>query len=68
MMAEAWDHTAAVTYDTATWAELTTLRFVDENHNALILGPVGVGKTFLATAPLDASSLVGPRWSHVRGG
>jgi DNA replication protein DnaC len=50
MVAEAWDDTTAVTYDRATWAELTTLRFVDENHNALILGPVGVGKTFLATA------------------
>ena len=48
--AEAWDDTAAVIYDRAVWAELTTLRFVDENHNALILGPVGVGKTFLATA------------------
>ncbi len=50
MVADAWDDTAAVTYDRATWAELTTLRFVDEHHNALILGPVGVGKTFLATA------------------
>lgn len=50
MVAEAWDDTAAVTYDHATWAELTTLRFVDDHHNALILGPVGVGKTFLATA------------------
>jgi DNA replication protein DnaC len=50
MVLEAWDDTAAVTYDHSVWAELTTLRFVDENHNALILGPVGVGKTFLATA------------------
>ncbi len=50
MVLEAWDDTAAVTYDHSIWAELTTLRFVDENHNALILGPVGVGKTFLATA------------------
>ena len=50
MVADAWDDTAAVTYDRAIWAELTTLRFVDENHNALILGPGGVGKTFLATA------------------
>jgi len=50
MTLEAWDDTAAVTYDRSVWAELTTLRFVDENHNALILGPVGVGKTFLATA------------------
>ena len=47
---EAWDDTASVTFDRAVWAELTTLRFVDDNHNALILGPVGVGKTFLATA------------------
>jgi DNA replication protein DnaC len=50
MLADAWDDTASVTYDRSTWAELMTLRFVDENHNALILGPVGVGKTFLATA------------------
>jgi DNA replication protein DnaC len=50
MVQDAWDETASVTYDASVWAELTTLRFVDENHNALILGPVGVGKTFLATA------------------
>ena len=50
MVLGAWDDTASVTYDRSVWAELTTLRFVDENHNALILGPVGVGKTFLATA------------------
>ncbi len=50
MVAEAWDDSAAVTFDRALWNELMTLRFVDNNHNALILGPVGVGKTFLATA------------------
>lgn len=50
MVAEAWDDTAKVTYDKAMWAELTTLRFVQDAANALILGPVGVGKTFLATA------------------
>jgi DNA replication protein DnaC len=50
MVADAWDDTAELTYDRAIWAELTTLRFVDDNHNTLILGPVGVGKTFLATA------------------
>ena len=27
-----------------------SLRFVDGGHNAVIMGPVGVGKTFLATA------------------
>ena len=32
------------------WDELCSLRFVDAGHNALILGPVGVGKTFMANA------------------
>src|ERR1700678_1662271 len=50
MSAPAPSDSAALAYDRAVWAELTTLRFVDENHNALILGPVGVGKTFMATA------------------
>src|SRR5713226_6614215 len=50
MVIEAWDDTAEVTYDKAIWGELATLRFVDDAHNALILGPTGVGKTFLATA------------------
>lgn len=50
MMLEAWDDTAAITYDRAVWAELVSMRFVDQARNAFILGPVGVGKTFLATA------------------
>lgn len=50
MVLEEWDSSAEVTYDTAIWSELVSLRFVDEAHNVLILGPVGVGKTFLATA------------------
>jgi len=37
MLAEAWDDSASVTFDHALWQELTTLRFVDNNHNALIL-------------------------------
>ena len=48
MTLEAWDGDAAVTYDTHIWAELTSLRFVDNANSALILGPVGVGKTHLA--------------------
>jgi DNA replication protein DnaC len=31
-------------------AELVTMRFVEDQRNALILGPVGVGKSFIATA------------------
>ena len=50
MTLERWDDTAQVTYDRAVWNELCSLRFVDAGHNALIMGPVGVGKTFLATA------------------
>lgn len=50
MVLEAWDSTAEVTYDKAVWSELVSLRFVEQARNALILGPVGVGKTFLATA------------------
>jgi DNA replication protein DnaC len=50
MTLDRWDDTAKVTYDRATWTELCSLRFIDGGHNAVIMGPVGVGKTFLATA------------------
>ena len=50
MCFENWDAATKVTYDRATFDELCSLRFVDAGHNALIMGPVGVGKTFVATA------------------
>ncbi len=50
MTLDRWDDSAKVTYDHAVWNELCSLRFVDGGHNAVIMGPVGVGKTFLATA------------------
>jgi DNA replication protein DnaC len=50
MRLETWDTTAAIQLDQTLWTELTTLRFLDGPHGALILGPVGVGKTHLATA------------------
>jgi DNA replication protein DnaC len=50
MVLGAWDETAAVGYDRAIWSELVSLRFVGAAQNALVLGPVGVGKTFLSTA------------------
>lgn len=50
MVLDAWDDTAAVSYDRALWSELTTLRFVEAANNVVVLGPVGVGKTFMATA------------------
>jgi DNA replication protein DnaC len=50
MVLEAWDDTSPVAYDRQLWSELCSLRFLADTHNALIMGPVGVGKTFLATA------------------
>lgn len=50
MRIETWDDTAAIRYDHALWNELTSLRFLNGPHGALLLGPVGVGKTHLATA------------------
>ena len=37
-------------YDRMLWSDMASLRFTDAATNALILGPVGVGKTHLATA------------------
>jgi len=50
MRLDTWDTTAAVRFDHQLWNELTSLRFLDGPHGALVLGPVGVGKTHLATA------------------
>ena len=50
MVLERWDKTAKVTYDRRVMNELVSLRFVEDHRNAVILGPVGVGKTFLANA------------------
>jgi DNA replication protein DnaC len=37
-------------FDRELWRELCSLRFVDDARGVLVLGPVGVGKTHLATA------------------
>ena len=50
MQLEAWDPSAKVTFDQALLQELASLRFVEENRHVAIVGPVGVGKTFLAHA------------------
>lgn len=50
MTLEAWDSTAQVSYDHAVLDELVSLRFAEAAHNVFVLGPVGVGKTFIATA------------------
>ena len=50
MRLDTWDESAAVSYDRQLWNELVSLRFLDGPHGALLLGPVGVGKTHLACA------------------
>jgi DNA replication protein DnaC len=50
MVLERWDKGAKVTYDRRVLSELVSLRFVEDHRNAVVLGPVGVGKTFLANA------------------
>jgi DNA replication protein DnaC len=47
---EAWDATAKVAIDRALLNELASLRFLDNHAHVAIVGPVGVGKTFLAHA------------------
>ena len=50
MVVERWDKTAKVHFDKRVFQELCSLRFVEDARNVVILGPVGVGKTFLASA------------------
>jgi DNA replication protein DnaC len=50
MVFERWDKTAKVHYDRRVLAELSSLRFIEGRRNVIVLGPVGVGKTFIAHA------------------
>ena len=50
MVVERWDKTAKVHFDRRVFQELCSLRFVDDARNVVVLGPVGVGKTYLASA------------------
>ena len=50
MTLDRWDDSAKNHYGHSVWNELCSQRFVESGHNAVIVGPVGVGKTFLATA------------------
>lgn len=47
---ERWDETAKVQVDRALLNELASLRFIESHHHVAIVGPVGVGKSFLAHA------------------
>ena len=50
MQLEAWDSSARVSFDQGLWNELASLRFLEAHRHVAIVGPVGVGKTFLAQA------------------
>jgi len=50
MQLERWDDTADVTFDTVVLDELVSLDFVEDGAHLAIVGPVGVGKTFIAHA------------------
>jgi len=50
MQFDCWDKTAKVSFDRRVLQELTSLRFVEARRNVVVLGPVGVGKTFIANA------------------
>ncbi len=50
MRLELWDKTAKVTFERRMLAELTSLRFLEGHRHVVVLGPVGVGKTFVAQA------------------
>jgi DNA replication protein DnaC len=50
MRLELWDKTAKVSFDKRLLAELVSLRFLASHRHVVVLGPVGVGKTFMAQA------------------
>lgn len=50
MQLDNWDPSAKVQYDQELLNELVSLRFIDAGQHVVMVGPVGVGKTFLAHA------------------
>lgn len=55
---DVWDESTKVTYDRQLWAELTSLRFLADSCNVLVMGPVGVapGRAAHPRRPCPASA------------
>lgn len=66
MRLEAWDKSAKVSFDTRVLNELASLRFLSSHQHVLILGPVGVGKTFVAQSLGHIACRYGYRVRFVR--
>ena len=47
---DSWDSATDATYDRRLLDDLRLLKFLENHHHVLIMGPVGVGKTMLAHA------------------
>jgi DNA replication protein DnaC len=50
MQLEAWDDSSKISLDKTLLNDLVSLRFLEAHNHVAIVGPVGVGKTFLAHA------------------
>ncbi len=50
MRIDTWNALDDLRYDRSPLSDLVSLRFAEAGHSVLVLGPVGVGKTHLATA------------------
>jgi DNA replication protein DnaC len=50
MRLDTWDELDDLTYDRTLLSDLASLRFTEAGNGVLVLGPVGVGKTHLASA------------------
>ena len=63
---EGFDWDAPITFDRDRVRELFGLGFLERNEDVLLLGPVGVGKTFLAGALGHAACRAGKRVLFIR--
>ena len=63
---EGFDWDAKITFDRDRVRDLFSLGFLERREDALFLGPVGVGKTFLASALGHAACRAGRRVLFIR--